>query len=179
MSAPNRQRRGFLRSLALLLIVCLLAAPTGAFAQQATPAGSNALVGAFDAGPGGCPECFNPLTATAGFTWLEKYYSKLVLYNVDFTKIQGDLAESWEIAPDGKTYTFKLRPGVTWHDGQPFTAADVKFTIELAKNPDSASYIGAKFNGVSSIDTPGDHTVVLHLAEPNAALLDALTFLVM
>jgi peptide/nickel transport system substrate-binding protein len=179
MSGPNRRRRGYLRSLALLFFVCLLAAPAGAFAQQATPAGGKTLVGAFDAGPGGCPECFNPLTATAGFTWLEKYYSKLVLYDVDFTKIQGDLAESWEIAPDGKTYTFKLRPGVTWHDGQPFTAADVKFTIELAKTPDSASYIGAKFNGVSSIDTPDDHTVVLHLDKPNAALLDALTFLVM
>ncbi|MEZ4507300.1 MAG: ABC transporter substrate-binding protein [Thermomicrobiales bacterium] len=57
-------------------------------------------------------------------------------------------------------YTIHLRDGVTWHDGEPFTSEDVKFTIETAANPDSASYIGAKFAGVTSIETPDDLTVV-------------------
>lgn len=47
-----------------------------------------------------------------------------------------DLAESWEISPDGLTYTFHLRPGVTWHDGAPFTADDVAFTMSLLRDPE-------------------------------------------
>lgn len=150
-----------------------------ATAQTPASGGGGTLIGAFDVGPGGCIECFNPLQATAGFTWLEKYYSKLVLYNVDFSEMQGELAESWEASEDGTTYTLHLRDGVKWHDGEDFTSADVKFTIELAANPDSASWIGAKFSGVTSIDTPDDLTVVLNMETPNAAILDALTFLVM
>jgi peptide/nickel transport system substrate-binding protein len=164
--------------LAILLTAVPAAMPT--MAQEASPeSAGGTMVGAFDAGPGGCVECFNPLQATAGFTWLEKYYSKLVLYNVDFTEIQGELAESWEISDDGTQYTFTLQDGVTWHDGEAFTSEDVKFTIELAQNPDSASWIGAKFTGVTTIETPDDQTVILTLEEPNAAILDALTFLVM
>ncbi|MEA2526332.1 MAG: peptide/nickel transport system substrate-binding protein [Thermomicrobiales bacterium] len=179
--ACARVRMGTLRGALLLVVFGLIAMPGGLLAKQASPeaAGGGTLIGGFDVGPGGCPECFNPLQATAGFTWLEKYYSKLMLYDVDFTAIQGELAESWEISADATQYTIKLRPGVTWHDGQRFTSADVKFTIELAKNPDSASYIGAKFSGVTAIETPDDLTVVITLGAPNAAVLDAFTFLVM
>jgi peptide/nickel transport system substrate-binding protein len=102
-----------------------------------------------------------------------------MLYNTDFSQIQGELAESWEINEDATQYTIVLREGVLWHDGEPFTSADVKFTIELAAHPDSASYIGAKFVGMESIDTPDEKTVVLNLGAPNATLLDAFTFLVM
>ncbi len=171
------------RPMALLGILAMLGmflAPTAAVAQDATPSpGGGVLVGAFDVGPGGCPECPNPLQAGAGFTWYEKYFSKLMLYDVNFTAVQGELAESWEINADATQYTIKLREGVLWHDGEPFTSADVKFTIELAANPDSASYIGAKFASVSSIETPDDLTVVLNLSVGNATLLDAFTFLVM
>lgn len=165
----------------ILALMIGLIAPSIALAQDATPAagGGGVLVGAFDVGPGGCPECPNPLQAGAGFTWFEKYYSKLMLYKSDFSAIEGDLAESWELNADATEYTIHLRDGVTWHDGEPFTSADVKFTVETAAAPDSASYIGAKFAGVKSIDTPDPLTVVLHLDEGNVTLLDAFTFLVM
>ena len=68
--------------------------------------------------------------ATAGV------YSGLLHYDPDDpTKIAGDLAERWTVSPDGKTYTFHLRKGVKWHDGQPFTAADVKATFDRDPPP--------------------------------------------
>lgn len=179
-----RSRIRFNRPMQWLGIIALMAtliAPSVAIAQDSSPAagGGGVLVGAFDVGPGGCPECPNPLQAGAGFTWFEKYFSKLMLYKADFSAIEGELAESWELNEDATQYTIHLRDGITWHDGEPFTSADVKFTVELAAHPDSASYIGAKFTGVTSIETPDDLTVVLHLDEGNVTLLDAFTFLVM
>ncbi|MBZ0238828.1 MAG: peptide ABC transporter substrate-binding protein, partial [Deltaproteobacteria bacterium] len=67
---------------------------------------SNTMIGAFDVGPGGAPQIFNPYQATAGFTWLSKTYGRLVAYDVGFTKIQGDLAQSWDVSQDGRTWTF-------------------------------------------------------------------------
>lgn len=52
-----------------------------------------------------------------------------------YGELTGDLAESWSISEDKLTWTFNLRKGVTWHDGEPFTAEDVKWTIELCHNP--------------------------------------------
>ena len=57
----------------------------------------------------------------------------------DPTKIAPDLAERYTVTPDGKTYTFYLRKGVKWHDGQPFTATDVKATFDRVLNPDFKS----------------------------------------
>jgi peptide/nickel transport system substrate-binding protein len=163
--------------LVLVMLIALGAAvPAVAAGRQD---GDKVLTGGFDVGPGGCAECFNPLQAGAGFTWLEKYYSKLVLYNVELTDIQGELAESWEVSEDGLRYTLNLQEGVTWHDGEPFTSEDVRYTIMMAKDPDSASWIGEKFNGVTEIETPDELTAVLVLDQPNAAILDALTFIVM
>ena len=183
MSGEPRRRRPFLLPVSMLILVALLAGSfSTAASQDASPAagsGGGTLTGGFDVGPGGAPEVFNPLLATAGFTWLELYYSKLVVYDVDFTAIQGELAESWEISDDGLTYTFTLQDGVTWHDGEPFDSADVKFSIELVKNPDSASYLGALLLDIESVATPDQMTVVLTLTEPNAALFDALSFITM
>ncbi|MBI3325245.1 MAG: hypothetical protein HYZ81_00875 [Nitrospinae bacterium] len=67
-------------------------------------------------------------------------YSGLLQYDPDDpTKIVSDLAERWEASPEGKVYTFFLRKGVKWHDGQPFTAADVKATLDRVLNPDFRS----------------------------------------
>ncbi len=82
------------------------------------------------------------------------------------------LATGWDVSPDGLTYTFKLREGVKWHDGKPFTADDVAFSINLLKkvHPRGKS----TFANVASIDTPDPHTVVLHLSKPAPYLLKAL-----
>lgn len=81
---------------------------------------------------------------------------------------RGDLAESYE-TKDGKTWTFKLRKGVQWHDGRPFTASDVKFSIEylLEKVPVYKSHWAL----IDSVQAPDDHTVVITLKNPNARFL--------
>ena len=95
---------------------------------------------------------------------MPKIYEGLFDYDND-GKMVPMLAESYEISADGKTVTFKLRKNVRWHDGKPFTSADVKFTIlEVLKKvhprgPNS-------FREVSRIDTPDDHTAIFHLDNP-------------
>lgn len=75
------------------------------------------------------------------------------------------LAESWTVSADRLTYTFKLRRGVTWHDGKPFTSEDVKFSIEKVVTP-LHSRGKTYFGNVSAIETPDTHTVVFKLKEP-------------
>lgn len=81
------------------------------------------------------------------------------------------LAESYEVSSDGLTYTFKLHEGVTFHDGKPFTSADVKYTYDHYRNPDNASTRINDFLGIGSVDTPDDYTVVVNMESVNAASL--------
>ncbi|MCG8347432.1 MAG: ABC transporter substrate-binding protein [Chloroflexales bacterium] len=94
--------------------------------------------------------------------------------------IEPVLADSYEVSPDGLTYTFNLRQGVQFHDGVEFTAKDVKYTFEFYGNPENAASIANNFRGIDTIETPDDYTVVIKLQEPNAALLTqaATTFIV-
>ena len=79
----------------------------------------------------------------------------------------GDLAtevptlENGGVSSDGQTITFKLRPGVTWHDGEPVTAEDVKFTWETIMNPDSGVVSRYGYDVIQAIDTPDEGTVVV------------------
>ena len=102
-----------------------------------------------------------------------KIYDGLLDYDNDLNIVPA-LAESYEVSEDGKTVTFKLREGVTWHDGEPFTSADVQFTVMeiLSKvhprGPNS-------FREVTSVDTPDDYTAVFNLANPAPYMLRALS----
>jgi len=79
-------------------------------------------------------------------------------------KITPLLAESWSTDPDGKVYTFKLRKGVKFHDGEAFDSSDVKFSFERAKAPGSTNKAKkAVFDNISSIDTPDPQTVIVVL----------------
>ncbi|MEM8789572.1 MAG: ABC transporter substrate-binding protein [Pseudomonadota bacterium] len=81
------------------------------------------------------------------------------------------LAESWEIAEDGLSYTFRLRQGVSFHDGAAFTADDVKFSLDRARAEDSTNAQKALFEGIDAINVIDDATVEITLSEPNGALL--------
>ncbi len=86
-----------------------------------------------------------------------------------------DLAEKWQISPDGKTYTFYLVKNVLWHDGQPFTSADVKFSIEevLLKHHPAGKLL---FGAIDRVETPGPYTAVIELKYPYAPLMTWLMF---
>jgi ABC-type transport system substrate-binding protein len=73
-------------------------------------------------------------------------YSTLLVFTGphDNLKIEGDLAESWEVAKDGLSYTFRLRKGVKFHDGSDFTSEDIKATYERIINPSSWRDLGAQ-----------------------------------
>ncbi len=104
-------------------------------------------------------------------------FSQLVKYNkTDFTPT-ADLAEKWGVAADGLTWTFNLRKGVTWHDGKPFTADDVKFTLELYKDPKVNSILRSGLAPISKIDTPDPNTVVLTTADKFSSLPELLCYL--
>lgn len=82
------------------------------------------------------------------------------------------LATAWSISEDGLRYTFHLRPGVKWHDGQDFTSSDVAFSIELLRQSHPRGR--STFAPVTEIETPDPHTAVLVLSRPAPYLLGAL-----
>jgi peptide/nickel transport system substrate-binding protein len=98
-------------------------------------------------------------------------YSTLVKYDAkDWTPV-GDLAERWTVGEDRLTWTFHLRRNVTWHDGKPFTARDVKFTIEkLWLNPQVPFFQRANIKDIARVDLVDDHTVRIVTRVPFATL---------
>jgi peptide/nickel transport system substrate-binding protein len=76
--------------------------------------------------------------------------------------------ENGGISADAKTYTLKFKDGFKWHDGQPVTSADFKFTWEFIMNPDTKAQTTAGWNKIESIDTPDELTAVIHMLEPYA-----------
>jgi peptide/nickel transport system substrate-binding protein len=81
-----------------------------------------------------------------------------------------DLAERWQISPDGKTYLFHLRRGVKFHDGRPFTSKDVKYSLDKLQDPKRSVY-PAYFAPIDSVEIMDDHTVRVRLIHPYPHLL--------
>ena len=102
-----------------------------------------------------------------------KVYDGLLEYGFDM-KPQASLAESWTVAPDGKTVTFKLRQGVKFHDGRPFSSADVQFTVmEVLKKVHPRGI--NTFKEVAAVDTPDAQTAIFRLANPAPYMMAALS----
>lgn len=92
-------------------------------------------------------------------------------------KPQPELATNWDQSSDGTSLTLHLRSGVTFHNGDPMTSADVAFSIQFAANPDNAANIAPLAKQVTKIDTPDPMTVVLHYKKANPAPFDLLDLL--
>lgn len=89
------------------------------------------------------------------------------------------LANSWDINDEGTEYTFHLAEGVKWHDGETFTAEDVKFTIEMIMDPENESENAPNYEDVTAIEVVDDNTVKFELAEPNYAFLEYMSMAIL
>jgi len=149
------------------LVVVLVITGLGSDDEQASQAGASGqpkyggtlVVAAVD------PGVLNPALTSSGTTHpvTGQIFNGLVRLDDQFNP-KPDLARDWEISPDGRTYSFQLARGVRWHDGEPFSSADVKFTFEevlLELNPRTRGLADV----IESIDTPDENTVVFRLKE--------------
>ena len=85
------------------------------------------------------------------------------------------LAQSWTYDAETMTYTFRLKEDVRWHDGEAFTAEDVKFTMEAIMDPNNGSENYPNYQEVSQINLLSDYEIAFVLSEPNYAFLDYMT----
>src|SRR5262244_2270834 len=102
-------------------------------------------------------------TTFANIELVAPLYSTLLQIDpYDYPKVIGDVATEWKIAPDGLTYTFKLRPGIRFHDGSMLTSADVKATYEkiVSPPPGVRSIRKNSYAAITSIETPDATTIV-------------------
>ena len=119
------------------------------------------------------PQSFNPDFKSDDGAWPinQNIFNRLVKLN-GADQVINDLAESYEFSEDGLTLTFHLHEGVKWHDGEPFTSADVKWTYDTAK-----AEKWSKADSLSNIDTiecPDDNTVVMNLLTPDVSIISKL-----
>jgi peptide/nickel transport system substrate-binding protein len=97
-------------------------------------------------------------------------FNGLVRYDRNL-KLEGELAESWDVSPDGRKITFHLRKGVTWHDGRPFTSEDVMFTYRRMIDPNTPTAYAEDFKQVTRAANPDPYTFVVEYDKPFAPAL--------
>ena len=100
-------------------------------------------------------------------------FDSLLRVNPQTAALMPGLARDWQASADGRTFTFHLRPGVTWHDGQSLSAADVIFTLAVAGDPEGPSPYRFDLAGVREVTTPDRATVVVTFDEPGCDALYA------
>jgi peptide/nickel transport system substrate-binding protein len=114
------------------------------------------------------PRGFDPRFSTGFQTSariMQLLYDTLVVRNEKFELVPS-LAEAFDESPDHKTFTFHLRPAVTFHNGKPLTSADVKYTFDSLLSPAMKSPIRGAVDKIDSIEAPDPRTVVFHSREP-------------
>ena len=130
------------------------------------------------------PQSLDPhtVTATNDFRILVNIYDGLVRYKDGTLEVEPALAESWTISDDGKTYTFKLRQGVKFHDGSDFNAEAVKFNFDRMLKEDHPFYntgpfpLSLNFSSIDAVNVLDEHTVEFKLKEPFAPFLSNLAY---
>ena len=102
-------------------------------------------------------------------TWLA--FDRLLSYD-DTLQPQPELAESWDLSPDSTQLTLKLRQGVTFHSGRPFTSDDVAYNLQRVRDPKVALQLATMAAWITSVETPDATSVVIHLDQSRPTILD-------
>ncbi|WP_308797950.1 ABC transporter substrate-binding protein [Agromyces silvae] len=137
------------------------------------------------------PVSFNPLKSAQGAEQLTMslVFDNLLTTNPDF-EFEPRLAESWDVSDDARTFTFHLREGLTWSDGEPFTADDVVFSYNAFADPAVGSAWSSRLSGVegyaayqdgsadslAGVTAVDENTVEIVLSEPNAGFLSVIGY---
>ncbi|MDQ0395461.1 ABC transporter substrate-binding protein [Labrys monachus] len=159
---------------ALALLAPLGAGPLGvAPALADEPVKGGVLKLAFSADPAG----FDPARGPSGMSHvvIEQIYSTLMSLDPD-AKPYPDLAERYDMAPDGKSYTFYLRKSVKFHNGAELTAEDVKFTFDRLRAPNSGYSYASQVETIASVEVVDPHTVTFKLTKPTGPFLVYMAF---
>jgi peptide/nickel transport system substrate-binding protein len=119
------------------------------------------------------PEWLNPVAGHQHADTDTAIFRGLFKLNAE-NELVSDMAREWQVSADGKIYTIELRPGIKWHDGQPFTSEDVKFTIEAIQNPRNHSGVRKSLLDIRKVEAVDPLTVRIHLDQPFAPLLSKL-----
>ncbi len=172
LSGPSLNRRTVLRLMAaagtLTATHLLPGALGGGIAEAAGKSG-----GTLNCGWSGVGEIttLDPaqINQVVQFQITSNVLSGLMHINKDLVA-EGDLAESWEVTDDGRVYTFKLRKGVTFHNGDAFDADDVLFTYNRSKDPKKSIH-SRVLNNVEGVEKKDSHTVAFTLKSPQASFL--------
>jgi peptide/nickel transport system substrate-binding protein len=154
-----------------LLVLTLIALVSSAHAQPSQTAWPNRLTYA----AGLTPRGLNPLLDRNGWNEVSSAILSRLVRPDHKGGIEGDLAESWEVSPDGLTYTFRLRRDVTWHDGTPFTADDVIFTWKKLFDPATETTLDLNQASLAAQHKITNHSVQFVLKAPDTGFLAALT----
>lgn len=99
-------------------------------------------------------------------------FNSLIRYDKDI-RLEGELAKSWEVSPDEKRIVFHLHKGVKWHDGVPFTSADVLFTYRKIIDPKTPTAYAESYKQVRRASAPDPYTFVVEYGRPYAPALDS------
>lgn len=118
----------------------------------------------------------NPLVRTRSTDHLIRHLMFESLLELDHQgRIQPNLAESWEVSKDGKLYTFNLRKGVIFHNGQEMTAEDAKFAIDYTINPKNGASGKRRLNQVKGAEVVGKYTLKVYMKKATPSFLSSLT----
>jgi len=169
------KRGSFFWLMGILLLLTLLSGcdTSGpAVAPAPRPAGIPATGDTLVVGTIGEPSNLIPLLASdaSSHDVAGQIYNGLLRYDKNL-KLEGDLAERWEVSRDGLTITFHLRQGVRWQDGKPFTAKDVLYTYGVTIDPKTPTAYAEDFKQVQQVSAPDPYTVVVNYAKPFAPAL--------